>query len=183
MASCGQVGGNKHNAGELSIAMPMSDAPPVPDGFRLTLDTDPPMAFRASLGQAINAFHGQTVPFASSRFALELRDQAGGLAGGLSGLMSWGWLFIDAVWVRADLRGKGAGSALMAYAERHAAAGGCHSVWLDTFQARAFYRGLGYSEFGALEDYPNGQTRYFLRKRLAGTGLDKPDTGGYESAD
>ena len=161
--------------------MPISAEPPVPDGFRLTLEMDPPMAFRAGMGQAINAFHSQTVPFASSRFALALRDESAGLAGGLSGAISWGWLFIDAVWVHADLRGKGAGSALMARAERHGAAAGCHSVWLDTFQAKAFYLRLGYSEFGALEDYPNGQTRYFLRKRLAGAGLDKPDTREYES--
>lgn len=160
---------------------PPADTSPVPDGFHLTLDTDPPGAFRAGLGQAINAFHNQTVPFTSGRFALELRDDSGGLAGGLSGAMSWGWLFIDAVWVHADLRGKGIGHALMARAERHAAAEGCHSVWLDTFQAKGFYQGLGYSVFGALEDYPNGQTRYFLRKRLAAAGLDKHDTREYES--
>lgn len=147
--------------------MPSSDAPPVPDGCHLTLDRDPPGEFRAGLGQAINAFHNQTVPFTSNRFALELCDSAGGLVGGLSGVMSWGWLFIDAVWVHADLRGQGAGRALMARAEQHAAAEGCHSVWLDTFQAKGFYEGLGYSVFGSLEDYPNGQTRFFLRKPLA----------------
>ena len=148
--------------------MPSSELPPIPDGFRLVLENDPPGAFRAGLGQAINAFHDQTVPFSASRFALELRDSHGELAAGLSGVMSWGWLFIDAVWVHADLRGRGAGRVLMAHAERHAAGEGCHSVWLDTFQAKSFYEKLGYTVFGALEDYPNGQTRYFLRKRLAG---------------
>ncbi len=44
---------------------------------------------------------------------------------------------------------------------------GCHAVWLDTFQARAhFYEALGYTVFGALEAYPDAQTRYFLRKTL-----------------
>jgi ribosomal protein S18 acetylase RimI-like enzyme len=65
------------------------------------------------------------------------------------------------------MRGSGAGRALMAAAESHAAATGCHSAWLDSFQARDFYEALGYTVFGQLEDYPKGQTRWFLRKRLA----------------
>jgi hypothetical protein len=54
----------------------------------------------------------------------------------------------------------------MAAAERHACEAGCHAVWLDTFQARDFYRALGYETFGLLEDYPPGQQRTFMRKLL-----------------
>jgi hypothetical protein len=45
---------------------------------------------------------------------------------------------------------------------------GCHGVWLDTFtfQARGFYERLGYSVFGAIEDYPPGHSRHFLKKDL-----------------
>ncbi|MFL5255060.1 MAG: GNAT family N-acetyltransferase [Rhodopila sp.] len=145
----------------------MNPLPNVPNGLRLTMDTDPPADFRAGLGQLINQFHARTVPFHASRFALRLEDQDGRLVGGLSGVMSWGWLFVDAVWVHPDLRGQGAGRMLMAHAEHHAAAAGCHSAWLDTFQARGFYEAIGYSVFGTLEDYPAGQTRNFLRKRLS----------------
>ncbi|PPQ31732.1 GNAT family N-acetyltransferase [Rhodopila globiformis] len=147
----------------------MNPRPDVPDGLRLTVDTDPPAAFRAGLGQAINQFHAESVPFHASRFALRLEDRDGTLMGGLSGVMSWGWLFVDAVWVHPGLRGQGAGRTLMAHAERHAAAAGCHSAWLDTFQARGFYEAIGYRVFGTLEDYPAGQTRFFLRKRLRDT--------------
>jgi GNAT superfamily N-acetyltransferase len=139
------------------------------EGLMLTLEDDPPPSFRADLGQRINAFHGETVPFQSSRFGLRLLDTDGELAGGLSGVMFWGWLFIDAVWVRDDQRGQGSGRRLMAAAEQHAATQGCHAVWLDTFQARGFYEALGYTVFGALEAYPDGQTRYFMRKTLAPT--------------
>jgi GNAT superfamily N-acetyltransferase len=135
----------------------------------LTLDDDPPPGFRADLGQRINAFHGETVPFQSNRFGLRLLDTDRELAGGLSGVMSWGWLFIDAVWVRDDQRGQGAGRQLMAAAEQHAATQGCHAVWLDTFQARGFYEALGYAVFGVLEAYPGAQTRYFMRKTLVPT--------------
>ena len=71
-----------------------------------------------------------------------------------------------AVGVDPSLRGQGAGRALMAHAEAHAVAEGCHSAWLDTFQARGFYEAFGYQVFGTLEDYPPGQRRSFLRKRL-----------------
>jgi ribosomal protein S18 acetylase RimI-like enzyme len=54
----------------------------------------------------------------------------------------------------------------MARAEAYAAAEGCHSVWLDTFQTRGFYEKLGYTAFGTLEDYPGPQTRAFMRKRI-----------------
>jgi ribosomal protein S18 acetylase RimI-like enzyme len=134
---------------------------------RLTLDVDPPAEFRAELGRLINAFHAETVPFQSHRFALRLDDADGRQIGGLSGVISWGWLFVDALWVDAAARGAGAGRTLMDQAERHAAAEGCHSVWLDTFQAKGFYEAIGYTVFGALADYPPGQIRYFLRKRLA----------------
>lgn len=131
-----------------------------------TLDRDPPPAFRAELAQHINAFHGETVPHAARRFGIAMRDAEGRLLAGLSGVVSWGWLFVEAVWVDAALRGRGAGRRLMERAEAHALAEGCHSAWLDTFQAEPFYVALGYERFGVLEDYPAGQPRAFLRKRL-----------------
>ncbi len=139
----------------------------IPDGLTLTLDSDPPPTYRSELGQRINAFHNETVPFQSARFGLRLHDDADNLVGGLSGSISWNWLFIEALWVDASQRGKGAGRALLTQAESHAQKNGCHSVWLDTFQAKGFYETLGYIIFGTLEDYPQGQTRTFMRKRLA----------------
>jgi len=139
----------------------------VPPGFTLALEEAPETGFRAELGQRINAFHAETVPpYAARRFSLALRDAARDLQAGLTGVLAWEWLYIDAVWVAAALRGQGAGRLLLARAEAHAVAAGCHSAWLDTFQARGFYLALGYEVFGALPRYPAGQGRYFLRKRL-----------------
>jgi len=140
----------------------------IPDGLRVVMDPDPSPDLRATLGRHINEFHARTVPFQSERFAFRLLDSAGELAGGVSGVMAWGWLFIDAVWIGDAWRGRGLGRALMVRSEAHAAARGCHAVWLDTFQARGFYEALGYAVFGELEDYPPGQKRFFLRKRLVG---------------
>jgi GNAT superfamily N-acetyltransferase len=139
----------------------------VPDGLRLTMDPDPPAEFQRDMGKLIEAFMVQTVPGKSTRFAFMLHDAEGTLVGGLSGATYWDWLFVAALWVHGSQRGKGAGTALLAAAEAHAAGLGCHSVWLDTFQASGFYEKLGYTVFGALEDYPKGQTRSFLRKRIA----------------
>lgn len=137
-----------------------------PDGTALTLAEDPEPGFRAELARQIHAFHGATVPHESRRFGLALRDADGRLRAGVAGLISWGWLFIEAAWVDDALRGQGVGAALMRRAEAHARACGCHAAWLDTFQAEGFYLALGYERFGLLEGYPAGQYRAFLRKRL-----------------
>ncbi|MGH3428716.1 MAG: GNAT family N-acetyltransferase [Mycobacteriales bacterium] len=106
------------------------------------------------------------MPFESSRFGLLARDHASALLAGLIGALSWEWLFVEALWVSDGLRGKGIGRRLMQEAEAHALRNGCHSAWLDTFQARPFYEALGYAVFGELDGYPGEQSRYFMRRRL-----------------
>lgn len=144
----------------------MHDAADIPPDLRLSFDATPSVETRRTLGDAINAFHARTVPQDAQRFALLLRDEGDRLVAGLSGLLSWQWLFVEALWVGDTWQRRGIGRALLARAEAHAVAAGCHSAWLDTFQARGFYLALGYQQFGALDDYPPGQTRFFLRKRL-----------------
>jgi GNAT superfamily N-acetyltransferase len=138
----------------------------LPTGLHLTFDPAPSIETRRALGAAINAFNARAEPLVIERFALLLRDDAGELAAGLSGTLYWGWLFVDAMWVSEGLRGSGLGRALMTRAEDHARAKDCHAAWLDTFQASGFYEKLGYESFGVLDDYPPGQSRHFLRKRL-----------------
>lgn len=133
----------------------------------LEYDPSPTPETRAALAREINDFNSRAFPHASTRFAYLSRDAVGTLQAGVMGTMSWGWLFIEAVWVSDALRGRGVGRALMAAAERHAREAGCHAVWLDTFQARDFYLALGYETFGVLEDYPPGQQRTFMRKVLS----------------
>jgi GNAT superfamily N-acetyltransferase len=132
----------------------------------LEFDPSPAPETRATLAREINDFNSQAFPYAPTRFAFLSRDEAGALQAGVMGTMSWEWLFVEAVWVSEALRGRGVGRALMAAAERHARASGCHSVWLDTFRAEPFYLGLGYETFGVLDDYPPGQRRAFMRKAL-----------------
>jgi GNAT superfamily N-acetyltransferase len=134
-------------------------------GLRMDLLDPAPPTLRAALAEGIHGFHARTVPLDQRRFGL--RIEAGGeLVAGFCGVLSWQWLFVEALWVAEARRGQGLGARLLARAEAHALAEECHSAWLDTFQARDFYLAQGYESFGALEDYPPGQTRHFLRKRL-----------------
>lgn len=90
------------------------------------------------------------------------------IVGGVIGATYWDWLYINLMWVREDLRGQGFGRQLLEKAEAEARQRGAKRAYLDTFsfQAPAFYKKLGYEEFGRLEDFPAGHTRYFLVKTL-----------------
>ncbi len=142
------------------------DASELPLELHLRHDTAPSIETRRVLGEAISAFHARTVPQDARHFALLVHDREERLVAGLSGVVAWQWLFVGALWVDDEWRHRRVGSVLMTRAEAIAGDAGCHSAWLDSFQARDFYLGLGYEVFGTLEDYPAGQTRYFLRKRL-----------------
>jgi len=102
-------------------------------------------------------------------FTVLAKDAKGRILGGLYGKMYWDWLFIEKMWVDNKARRKGLGLRIMAAGEARAREFGCHSAWLDTmsFQARPFYEKQGYRLFGQLDDFPIGQKRYFMAKRLA----------------
>jgi ribosomal protein S18 acetylase RimI-like enzyme len=99
-------------------------------------------------------------------FVLHTPDQE--VVGGVLGEVYWGWFYIDLLWVKEELRGLGYGHHLLVRAEEEARQRGAKNAYLDTFsfQAPDFYKGHGYQVFGELADFPPGQQRYFLTKRL-----------------
>jgi GNAT superfamily N-acetyltransferase len=124
---------------------------------------------RTAVLESLIAFNDTKVGDSGYRpLALAIEDDRGRVIGGLSGSMAYGWLFVELLFVPESLRGQGVGTELMRQAEAEAAARGCHSVWLDTFeyQARGFYERLGYTCFGQLQHYPAGP-RFFMSKQLA----------------
>ncbi len=143
----------------------MSNAFALP-GLTLRFEPAPSLDTRQALGDHIRSFNARHAPGHADRFALLGHDEGGTLRAGLVGVLSGGWLFVESLWVDDALRGQGIGRALMAHAESHARAKGCHDAWLDTFQARGFYERIGYVAFGELENYPQGHSRHFLRKAL-----------------
>lgn len=100
--------------------------------------------------------------------AIVIRDGEGAIVGGLWGMVSYRWLFVQYLVVPASMRGQGRGRELMLAAEAEARRLDCVGLWLDTFsfQARGFYEKLGYRCFGQIDDYPPGEARFFLSKRI-----------------
>lgn len=96
------------------------------------------------------------------------RDESGEVIGGLSGSTNWGWLHVRLLAVNIKVRGTGLGRKLLAQAEKVALERGCEHAYLDTFsfQARGFYEKQGYSVWGELEDFPAGESRFFMRKEI-----------------
>jgi GNAT superfamily N-acetyltransferase len=105
----------------------------------------------------------------NKQLAFFLQDEKGAIVGGVHGKYgSWSWLYISALWVSEDIRGGGYGTRLMNSIEQEAIRNGCINAYTDTFsfQAPEFYKKLGYTVFGELEDFPVGHSRFFLRKNL-----------------
>ena len=101
--------------------------------------------------------------------AFFVRDENGRIVGGVNGNYgTFGWLYVNALWVHDDLRGRGYGRKLMEKIETEAIKHSCKNSFLNTmsFQAPEFYKKLGYKVFGELEDFPGEHRRIFLRKRL-----------------
>lgn len=100
--------------------------------------------------------------------AIFIRDADGAVRGGILAYFNWNWLEVSLLWIDDALRDAGHGRELMQEMEALGYARGCRKAHVDTFsfQAKSFYESLGYTEFAALEDYPPGHTRIFLKKSL-----------------
>ena len=141
----------------------LTDQPP------LTIDHAPTDADLARVEAGLRAFDAAAVgPDDCRPLALVLRDGDGAVRGGLIGDTLRGWLYVDKLWVAAELRGMGWGNRLLALAEREAVARGCRAAHLETstHQAPAFYAGRGYREVGRIPALWAGADRIYLAKDL-----------------
>src|SRR5260221_1806662 len=140
----------------------------LPPGLRLNFEDGPGWEDREFIDNSLGEYNAPFLRDPSYAYlGIFVRNEAGVIQAGLIGNAYAGWLFVNLLWVHADLRRSGIGRGLLAEAERHGRDLGCHSAWLDTFsfQAPDFYRRLGYREFARL-DYPPDHQRLFLKKRL-----------------
>ncbi len=92
----------------------------------------------------------------SRELTVQILDDSGELAAGVSG---WTWgaaAGIGMTWVRDEARGAGLGARLLASFEDEARARGCTHVFVTsfTFQAPGFYERCGYAEIFRWEGVP-----------------------------
>ena len=125
---------------------------------------------RERLDQEINAFNAEvTGHHDGTLLCIAVRDDDGDLRAGLFGWTWGGCGYVDLLWVRADQRGSGLGTRLLAVAEQEIARRNCDRVALSThsFQAPGFYARFGYRECGRTPGYPHGHDQIHLVKQLA----------------
>jgi GNAT superfamily N-acetyltransferase len=137
--------------------------------YTLTLEAQPAQTDIATINQWLVDYNlAQVGDHWKGRLTILARDHQRQLSGGIYGFTDRGWLRIEVLVVQEQLRHLGIGTQLVCAAEAEAYRRGCHSAWLDTFsfQALSFYERHGYTIFGALDQYPDTHTRYFLRKSL-----------------
>lgn len=101
-------------------------------------------------------------------FSIFLRDKNDKPLGGIILSFLWNGMHIDSLWVDESLRGQGWGQKLMEEAEKEGRKKGCTIAFTDTFtwQAPEFYKKLGYTEYGKLENYPLGNSLTYFSKNL-----------------
>ena len=124
---------------------------------------------RERLNEEINACNVAATGLADGAvLSIAVRDDDGALRAGLFGWTWGGCGYIEVLCVRADQRGCGLGTQLLAAAEREIQRRGCGQVALSThsFQAPAFYARSGYQECGRTPAYPRGHDQVHLVKRL-----------------
>lgn len=134
------------------------------------LTEEPGAEMLQAVADGLSAYNESLVgPSGRRPLAVFARQSGEEVVGGLSGFTAWGWLYIQWLWVSEQQRGRGVAATLLARAEAEAVARNCHGAWIDTFNPAALrvYRRAGYEPFGALEDFPKGHSRTFLKKRLS----------------
>jgi GNAT superfamily N-acetyltransferase len=133
------------------VTAPDGPATPRPTSYRTVVaDALPDLDQR--LSDELDAFNAAaTAGVAASReLTVQVLDDSGELAAGMSG---WTWgvaAGIGMTWVREGTRGQGLGQRLLTSFEDEARARGCTHVFVTsfTFQAPGFYERHGYREIG-----------------------------------
>jgi GNAT superfamily N-acetyltransferase len=141
----------------------------MPDEYQILYEESPEEEAWGIIGRGVGGFNKDRVGYNDfDRLCFVLRAPDGTVVGGVLGETYWEWLYIDLLWVKEELRRQGYGRQLMEQAEQEARKRGAKHAHLDTFsfQTPAFYESLGYNSFGILEDFPPGNTRFFMRKEL-----------------
>jgi GNAT superfamily N-acetyltransferase len=108
-----------------------------------------------------------------------VRDDDGRILAGISGVVWAGCCELHAMWVDAEVRGRGLARALVAAAEDEARRRGCTLVVFHAYDllAPGLYEQFGYEVAGVVEGVPMGSATRWYRKDLrsaSGVGTASP---------
>ena len=90
------------------------------------------------------------------------------IIGGAIGYDSYGWYFLDELWISEKYRKIGIGTKIINEIEKYAKENNLLGVRTESwsFQAKGFYEKMGYKVYATFEDCPPGTIDYFLRKKF-----------------
>jgi GNAT superfamily N-acetyltransferase len=143
--------------------------------FSIQMSSTADPELRRRVHEAIKEFNNQHSPaHKEARTAgvypldIAVYDAEDRLAGALVADTYWGWLDIDDLWLHEDCRRQGLGTRLLETAEKEARRRGCRRAMVKTFsfQARGFYEKNGYRVTGQMDDYPPGESLFWMVKEL-----------------
>ncbi len=102
------------------------------------------------------------------KYSVFLRDKNHRTHAGIIVTFLWNGMHIDSLWVDESIRKQDWGSKLMRMVEDEALKRGCTIAYTDTFswQAPGFYEKHGYTLYGKLEGFPEGDALSYYSKRL-----------------
>ena len=139
------------------------------DDYRISQAEKPDDSMWGAIGGGLHNYNVQKAGDPQGKqICFILHSPENEIAGGLIGETHWGWLYINLLFVKEELRGRGYGHQLLTLAEEEARKSGAKNAYLDTFtfQAPGFYEKNGYRVFGVLNDFPPGHQRYYYTKQL-----------------
>lgn len=127
---------------------------------------DPDEAVYADYSSNFTAYNAAHATWDIRTFSCILR-RGGRIVAGGRGVTNMGALELRGLWVDEDLRGTGLGTRLLSAIEEEARRRGARRAMLYTFtwQAKAFYRRMGYREYARFP-YPDGPERIDMMKDL-----------------
>jgi GNAT superfamily N-acetyltransferase len=90
------------------------------------------------------------------------------LVGGAVGFIKYNWYYLDLLYIDKNYRGKKIATNLIKKIEEFSKKNNLTGVRMETwdFQAKDFYRKVGYTIFGTIEDCPPGTIEYHLMKKI-----------------
>ena len=138
----------------------------------ITTHDDHPCAECAFIDAGLGAFNEQAAPLHEVQpLSCFARTPSGQVVGGAVGRRWGSCCELQQLWVEPAQRRKGIGAQLIQAFEARAAAHGCTSYHLETFnfQAPGLYISLGYKVACEYAGYPHGIVKYHLLKQ-AGSG-------------